>query len=170
MQQIKDDVSTEETDGGLEKETTAATDDDVETPTKRLNLVVFTKDSSSPQKGKLQLKKSSSLKSLVDLELEEVKGFMDLGFIFRRENLNKRIIHLVPGLQRFEDDDEDEDEDEDERKDIIRPYLSEAWIARRPESPLMMSLRIPRVSTAADMKKHLRSWAHTVASAIHQES
>lgn len=107
-----------------------------------------------------------SCKRLVDLELEEVKGFMDLGFLFRKENLTKRIINLVPGLQRIS---YGEDDDEEERKEIIRPYLSEAWIIRRPDSPLL-NLRTPRASTAADMKKHLKFWALAVASAIQQES
>lgn len=103
----------------------------------------------------------------MDLELEEVKGFMDLGFIFRREDLTKRIIHLVPGLQRIGSS--EDEEEEGRNKDIIRPYLSEAWVVRSPNLPLL-NLRIPAVSTAADMKKHLQCWAHTVASAIQQQS
>lgn len=101
-----------------------------------------------------------SCKTLVDLELEEVKGFMDLGFLFRKENLTKNIINLLPGLQRYDED------DEEKGMEITRPYLSEAWIITSPDSPL----RIPRASTAADMKKHLKFWALTVASAIHQQS
>ncbi|KAL0347212.1 UNVERIFIED_CONTAM: MLO-like protein 3 [Sesamum calycinum] len=34
----------------------------------------------------------------------EVKGFMDLGFIFRKENLSKRMKRLIPGLQRLDAD------------------------------------------------------------------
>ncbi|KAK4419176.1 hypothetical protein Salat_2330400 [Sesamum alatum] len=128
-----------------------------------------------------RLRKTTSCKSLLELELEEVKGFMDLGFIFRKENLSKRMKRLIPGLQRLDADKNKQDytseftrntddaEDEEE-KGVMRPYLSEAWLIKRPDSPLL-NLRIPpRVSTAADMKKHLKSWARTVASAIQQES
>ncbi|KAL3531917.1 hypothetical protein ACH5RR_005438 [Cinchona calisaya] len=132
-----------------------------------------------------RLQKTLSCKSLFELELEEVKGFMDLGFSFNKEHLNKRMMSVIPGLQRLElsqrtegntnnvdkDNYEIEDEDSEEIKQhststkITRPYLSEAWLIKRPDSPLL-NLRIPRVSNAADMKKHLKYWARTVASAI----
>lgn len=48
-----------------------------------------------------KLYKSMSCKTLGELELEEVKGFMDLGFIFKKENLSPRMMSLVPGLQRL---------------------------------------------------------------------
>uniref|UniRef100_A0A9I9CVW5 Uncharacterized protein n=2 Tax=Cucumis melo TaxID=3656 RepID=A0A9I9CVW5_CUCME len=129
-----------------------------------------------------KLNKSTSCKSLGELELEEVKGFMDLGFEFKRESLSPQMVKLVPGLQRLrtqtnkqnleEDDDgdgddhqendDDDDDDDDKKREIARPYLSEAWIIRRPNSPLL-NLRMPKVSSTSDMKKHLRSWAKTVA-------
>lgn len=138
-------------------------------------------------RGGIRLQKTMSCKSLCELELEEVKGFMDLGFRFSKDHLSKRMMSLIPGLQRLEpfkiEDknilkpeeviavvvDDDRTEDEKERCHIVRPYLSEAWLIKRPDSPLL-NLRIPRVSTAADMKKHLMYWAKTVASAIQQES
>lgn len=134
-----------------------------------------------------------SMRSLGELELEEVKGLMDLGFTFKKENLNPRMMSLVPGLQRLgvgrhrhskkrpnsSDDDDDvvvevvaakDDGGGDEEVEVARPYLSEAWLIKRPDSPLL-NLRLPtRVSSAADMKKHLKSWARTVASEIQQES
>ncbi|XP_008239371.1 PREDICTED: uncharacterized protein LOC103337975 [Prunus mume] len=133
-----------------------------------------------------KLQKSMSCRSLGELELEEVKGFMDLGFTFKREHLSPRMMSLVPGLQRLgmsnnkklqngEDDDDsvevaaDKDEDGEGEVEVTRPYLSEAWLIKRPDSPLL-NLRLPRVSAAADMKKHLKFWARTVASEIHQES
>ncbi|KAL2554455.1 uncharacterized protein Fot_08074 [Forsythia ovata] len=131
-----------------------------------------------------RLQKTMSCKNLGELELEEVKGFMDLGFVFEKEKVSKRMMNLIPGLQRLQEykyeekdvyddhdhDDEDEDEDEDEEsRGIMRPYLSESWLIRRPDSPLL-NLRIPRASTAADMKKHLKYWARTVASSIQLES
>ncbi|KAG6580597.1 hypothetical protein SDJN03_20599, partial [Cucurbita argyrosperma subsp. sororia] len=115
-----------------------------------------------------KLNKSMSCKSLGELELEEVKGFMDLGFQFRTENLSPQMVKLVPGLQRFKArmdkqnlDDVDENDD-DKKRDIARPYLSEAWTINRPNSPLL-NLRMPKLSSTTDMKKHLRSWATTVA-------
>ncbi|KAM7526230.1 hypothetical protein LguiA_016132 [Lonicera macranthoides] len=132
-----------------------------------------------------------SCKTLSELEVEEVKGFIDLGFKFNKSNLSPRMMSVLPGLQRLgchenkqknavkadvdevlRDDDieeEVEEEDEEKRSDVLRPYLSEAWLIKRPDSPLL-NLRIPRVSVAADMKKHLKCWARTVASVIHQES
>ncbi|XWS66911.1 hypothetical protein CRYUN_Cryun05aG0241200 [Craigia yunnanensis] len=133
-------------------------------------------------RGKLQ--KSMSCWSLKDLELEEVKGFMDLGFIFKNENLNARMITVVPGLLRLgffktkqkielnlaadELHKDDDDIEQEEEKGVIRPYLSEAWLIKRPDSPLL-NLKVPTVSAAADMKKHLKFWARTVASDVQQE-
>lgn len=132
----------------------------------------------------LELQKSMSSRRLWELELEEIKGFMDLGFIFKREHLNPRIMRVVPGLQRVgfykrnpEEEEEEQGldfediskEEEENERGIIGPYLSEAWVIKRPDSPLL-KLRMARVSaSAADMKKHLRFWAKTVASTVQQE-
>ena len=135
----------------------------------------------------MRLQKSMSCKTLSELEVEEVKGFIDLGFKFNKTNLSPRMMSVLPGLQRLgchenkqKDavkadadevlrDDEIEEEGEEKRSGVLRPYLSEAWLIKRPDSPLL-NLRIPRVSAAADMKKHLKCWARTVASVIQQES
>ncbi|KAH0752642.1 hypothetical protein KY285_005790 [Solanum tuberosum] len=128
-------------------------------------------------------KTMSNYKSLGDLELEELRGFMDLGFIFRKEHISKRMINVIPGLQRLEieiSEDEEkkcenskaivtEGEEEDDKREIARPYLSEAWLIKRPNSPLL-NMRIPRISAASDMKKHLRYWAKTVVTVVMQES
>lgn len=137
-----------------------------------------------------QLQKSYSLR---DLELEEVKGFMDLGFIFKKEHLNPTMMRVIPGLQRICNNREsvtkqhvtlatsldecnmlekqEEEEEEDEKGGgIMRPYLSEAWLIKKPNSPLL-NLKVPREFAASDiMKKHLRFWARIVASEIQQES
>ncbi|KAL7265134.1 hypothetical protein ACSBR1_002984 [Camellia fascicularis] len=129
-----------------------------------------------------RLQKTMSCKSLLELELEEVKGFMDLGFKFSKESLSPQMMSVLPGLQRLElangDEEVDKDdrdiigeeerEGEEEKRSVMRPYLSEAWDIKRPDSPLL-NLRLPRVSAAGDMKKHLRYWASTVASVIQQE-
>lgn len=104
--------------------------------------------------------------------MKEVKGFMDLGFIFKKEHLNPRMVSVIPGLQRLGQDTsirKTAEGDEEGRREITRPYLSEAWLIKRPDSPLL-NLRVPRASAASDMKKHLRRWARTVASEIQQES
>ncbi|KAJ8899717.1 hypothetical protein K2173_019416 [Erythroxylum novogranatense] len=136
-----------------------------------------------------RLQKSMSCRSSEELELEEVKGFMDLGFVFNKEHLTPRMMSVVPGLQRLGlfrktinntspmdcgsvtegDDNKPRKEEEEEKEGAIRPYLSEAWLITRPDSPLL-NLRLPKVSTASDMKKHLRFWARTVATAIYRES
>lgn len=129
----------------------------------------------------MRLQKTMSCKSLGELEVEEVKGFMELGFSFDSQNMCPRMMSVLPGLQRLggnlNNDKETIDQefagDGNEKISELgvyrRPYLSEAWLIRRPDSPLL-NLRIPRNSEAADMKKHLKSWARTVASVVHQES
>ncbi|XP_058110192.1 uncharacterized protein LOC131253264 isoform X4 [Magnolia sinica] len=113
------------------------------------------------EKPSRRIEKMRSCKSHSELEHEELKGFMDLGFIFNEEELSPYMRTVLPGLQTLR-----------ERKRVVsRPYLSEAWLINRPDSPLL-NLRIPLISAASgtDMKKHLRFWARTVASVIHQES
>ncbi|XP_031126566.1 uncharacterized protein LOC116028865 isoform X2 [Ipomoea triloba] len=107
-------------------------------------------------------------KSLGELELEEVKGFMDLGFIFDKEQTSKKMMSVLPGLQRLQLINEIKDKD-DMESGRVRPYLSEAWLIKSPNSPLL-NLRMPRASAAVDMKRHLKHWAKTVATVIHQES
>lgn len=109
-----------------------------------------------------------------ELELEEVKGFMDLGFIFKEEHMSPRMMSLLPGLQRIGVDKNKQradhepvgvEDQEDHQTGTVKPYLSEAWLIKKPNSPLL-NLRIPKVSASADMKKHLKFWARTVASEI----
>jgi hypothetical protein len=40
-------------------------------------------------------------KSLLDLEFEELKGFMDLGFVFSEEEKDSRLVSIIPCLQRL---------------------------------------------------------------------
>ncbi|KAK9126800.1 hypothetical protein Scep_015646 [Stephania cephalantha] len=134
-----------------------------------------------------RLRRTKSLKSLEELEFEEVKGFMDLGFTFKGGQLNPRMMSVIPGLQRLVgsssntsiDDDRLIMDDQDDQKSIMsgtnksgtiaRPYLSEAWLIKKPDSPLL-NLRIPRIKgTSSDVKKQIISWARNVASAIQLE-
>ncbi|KAK4440075.1 hypothetical protein Salat_0342400 [Sesamum alatum] len=115
-----------------------------------------------PRKG-LNRKKKMLSKSLSELEFEELKGFMDLGFVFSEEDRDSGLVEIIPGLQRLGADDRRKEEEK------LRPYLSEAWQVlnrrRETESPLM-KWRVPAVTNEIDMKDNLKSWAHTVASAV----
>lgn len=134
---------------------------------------------------RMRLQKTMSCKTLSELELEEVKGFMDLGFKFNKETLSPITMNIIPGLQsltrpkkdkaqdeaQLDNDDiyeEDDDDLEENDRGVLRPYLSESWLIKRPDSPLL-NLKLPREYATADMKKHLRYWARTVASVIQQE-
>ncbi|XVE51492.1 hypothetical protein DITRI_Ditri02bG0045500 [Diplodiscus trichospermus] len=117
-------------------------------------------------------RKKGSSKSLSDLEFEELKGFMDLGFVFSEEdNKDSRLVEIIPGLQRLgKKEGEEESKEADEKVEVSRPYLSEAWEdserrRRREENPLM-NWRVPALGNEIDMKDSLRLWAHTVASTV----
>nr|AFK41563.1 unknown [Lotus japonicus] len=58
----------------------------------------FRKPATSSSTRKLD--KSMSCRTLGELELDEVKGFMDLGFMFKKEYISPRMISVLPGLQR----------------------------------------------------------------------
>lgn len=106
-----------------------------------------------------RMKKGAS-KSLSALEFQELKGFMDLGFIFSEEdNKDSRLVEIIPGLQRLGKKEVEEETDEEEDK-VSRPYLSEAW-----ENPLM-NWKFPALGNEIDIKDSLRWWAHTVASTV----
>ncbi|KAL2930909.1 Nuclear distribution protein nudE-like 1-B [Bienertia sinuspersici] len=101
-------------------------------------------------------KKNGLSKSLSDLEFEELKGFIDLGFVFSEEDKDSNLISIIPGLQRLgnknhttdnnnsknsnnDDDDKNEhktyvDKVKENEKLVVksaaaisRPYLSESW-------------------------------------------
>ncbi|XP_074574692.1 uncharacterized protein LOC141831171 [Curcuma longa] len=111
-------------------------------------------------------KELRSQKSLSELENYEVKGFMDLGFVFRKEELSLGIMSMIPGLQRLAMDEESCREGEEEEEDEEgkgRPYLSEAWSSNGRRRLSVVS--VPVFGT--DMKKQLRSWAKQVAASIH---
>ena len=126
-------------------------------------------------------RRRGSRKRMSELEMEEVKGFMDMGFVFSEEDKNSWLVSLVPGVKRLgrEDNDHGEEEEEEEEEgedvekcEVSRPYLSEAWGVmdgrrrRRKGMDKLMNWRIPDSANEMDMKDHLRLWAHTVASAV----
>ncbi|GMH12144.1 hypothetical protein Nepgr_013985 [Nepenthes gracilis] len=117
-----------------------------------------------------RMRRKGESKSLSDLEFEELKGFMDLGFVFSEEDEDSRLISIIPGLQRLRRREGciNGGEAIDEPK-VSRPYLSEAWDLlerRKEENPLLKNWRLPDVSNEIDMKNHLKFWAHSVASAV----
>ncbi|XP_027347639.1 uncharacterized protein LOC113859022 [Abrus precatorius] len=107
-------------------------------------------------------------KSLSDLEFEELKGFMDLGFVFSEEDKNSSLASIIPGLQRLGK--KEEEEDNCDESVVPRPYLSEAWEVqehhRRKKLNSLMNWKIPTINNETDMKDSLRLWAHTVASTV----
>ncbi|KAF5732555.1 hypothetical protein HS088_TW17G00082 [Tripterygium wilfordii] len=115
---------------------------------------------------------SNNSKSLTDLEFEELKGFMDLGFVFSEEDKDSSLVSIIPGLQRLgriSGQDEQKAERKIDKSSIVqRPYLSEAWdvLDRRKERPVLIDWRIPVLGNEMDMKDNLRFWAHTVASTV----
>ncbi|XP_039144012.1 uncharacterized protein LOC120281187 [Dioscorea cayenensis subsp. rotundata] len=116
---------------------------------------------------------SSSTKSLSDLEFEELKGFMDLGFTFSDAETDPRLMSIVPGLRRrVACDDEKfeserhgcDDDDEEGGGGVVRPYLSEAWEVE--EERRLRNWKIPAPVEGVDMKDCLRLWAQAVASTV----
>ncbi|XP_050367353.1 uncharacterized protein LOC126785757 [Argentina anserina] len=126
----------------------------------------------SSRKAKIERRrKKGGSKSLTDLQFEELKGFMDLGFIFSEEDKNTNLASIIPGLKKFGKKDEGEEGEEafDDESAISRPYLSEAWEVmekRKKEKKPLMDWRFPSLSNEIDMKDNLRWWAHTVASTV----
>lgn len=129
------------------------------------------------RRGKRRGRSRESSRSLSELEFEELKGFMDLGFTFSDLEGDPRLMSIVPGLQRLgkraAGDGEPSAEgsscasDEVDESAIPRPYLSEAWDAREEEEENMLrNWKIPPAADAVDLKDHLRFWAHAVASTV----
>ncbi|XP_057433502.1 uncharacterized protein LOC130726272 [Lotus japonicus] len=105
-------------------------------------------------------------KSLSDLEFEELKGFMDLGFVFSEKDKDSSLASIIPGLQRFGNNAEEEKDSNESA--IQRPYLSEAWEdqERRKKDKPLMNWKINAVNNEIDMKDSLRWWARTVVSTV----
>ncbi|KAG8635486.1 hypothetical protein MANES_16G042211v8 [Manihot esculenta] len=128
----------------------------------------FVQESHTRKTRSRRREKRTLSKSLSELEFEELKGFMDLGFMFSEEDKDSSLVSIVPGLQRLgKKDGEEESGGVDEAK-VSRPYLSEAWhgLERRKKEDALMNWRLPALSNEIDMKDNLKSWAHTVASTV----
>ncbi|CAK8535265.1 unnamed protein product [Lathyrus sativus] len=106
-------------------------------------------------------KGKNTSRSFSELEFKELKGFMDLGFIFSEEDNDSRLVSLIPGLSKKQHNVDDESV-------ICRPYLSEAWdlIKKRKDVNPLLNWRVPTLGNEIDMKDNLKFWAHTVASTV----
>ncbi|KAK7359193.1 hypothetical protein VNO77_01143 [Canavalia gladiata] len=140
-----------------------------DTEAENLTQVMSPKKKNKTSGNGMRQKRES--KSLSDLEFEELKGFMDLGFVFLEEDKDSSLASIIPGLQRLGKKGEEEEGDCDEPV-IPRPYLSEAWdwevheYDRRKKDNPLMNWKIPAMNNETDMKDTLRWWAHTVASTV----
>ncbi|KAH7533203.1 hypothetical protein FEM48_Zijuj04G0105200 [Ziziphus jujuba var. spinosa] len=95
-----------------------------------------------PEFSRLPIMHGSS-KSLSDLEFDELKGFMDLGFVFTEEdNKDSELVSIIPGLGCF-------GLSKKKREAIDDDELEENSLGNE-----------------IDMKDHLRLWAHSVASSV----
>ncbi|CAH8385400.1 unnamed protein product [Eruca vesicaria subsp. sativa] len=123
-------------------------------------------------------KRTRKGKSMSDLEFEELKGFIDLGFVFSEEDQrDSELVSILPGLQRLVKKDDGVGEVTEEEKDISngnRPYLSEAWDhcggrkGKRNISPAI-KWKVPAAAPEVkevELKDQLKQWAHAVASTI----
>lgn len=121
-------------------------------------------------------KRNKSSMSLSELEFRELKGFMDLGFVFSEQDRDDSdLVSILPGLQRLglRDDGDGIEVEETKKADeakVPRPYLSEAWHdldrqRKRYEDPLV-NLRAPALGNEMAMKDHLKFWAQAVASTV----
>ncbi|KAI3499056.1 hypothetical protein L1887_34849 [Cichorium endivia] len=110
-------------------------------------------------------KRKSQSKSLSELEFEELKGFMDLGFVFSEKDKDSSLVSIIPGLQRLG---KDEKEGLDGYVAASRPYLSEAWddLENKREEEASRLVRIPVLGNEMEIKNQLRFWAHSVASVV----
>ncbi|KAL3520065.1 hypothetical protein ACH5RR_018214 [Cinchona calisaya] len=132
-------------------------------------------DEKKNKKRRKKKAKKSLSKSLSELEFEELKGFMDLGFVFSEEDRTDSIlIQIIPGLQRLGKGKDGEEERNStsscflDESLITRPYLSEAWevLDRRKKEKSLKNWRVPAVSNEIGMKDNLKWWAHIVASTV----
>ncbi|TMW95380.1 hypothetical protein EJD97_008966 [Solanum chilense] len=126
-----------------------------------------------------RIKKGLS-KSISELEYEELKGFMDLGFEFSEEDVTSSLIEIIPGLQKLRKNRDSDDDQQKvnffEKSDQLRarPYLSEAWGVfekkRKKKKDPLMNWKLPETSNEIDIKHSLKWWAHIVASSVKQHN
>lgn len=109
--------------------------------------------------------KDGSRRSLSELEFQDLKGFIDVGFVFSEEDMDLSLASMIPGLQRLGRVNGKKEEDGDEKYGISGPYLSEVWGVidqRKLKNPLMDWRSISDLRNKID----IRGWAQTVASSV----
>ncbi|MCE3215027.1 hypothetical protein HAX54_000579 [Datura stramonium] len=111
-------------------------------------------------------RKGNSSKSLSELEFEELKGFMDLGFEFSDKDKDSNLVSIIPGLRRLGR--ENEKGFEENESGITRPHLSEAWDVweEKRKNPLKTWRIKSDFGNEMEIKHQLKFWAHTVASTV----
>lgn len=115
-------------------------------------------------------KKNKNSKSLSELEFEELKGFMDLGFEFSDKDKDSNLVTIIPGLKRLGR----ENEMGFDESGISRPHLSEAWdvweekkkLEERKKNPLKSWKINSDFGNEMEIKDKLKFWAHAVASTV----
>lgn len=113
-------------------------------------------------------RKNNKRENKSDLEAEETKGFIDLGFVFTEEDLNTELPEIIPGLRKFLCP---EEQRKTESSVVPRPYLSEAWdfnsdkwSGRTEKDSMVIDFRMAKLCGEINMKDSLKWWARSVAS------
>eukprot|EP01018_Ginkgo_biloba_P015857 Gb_38224 [translate_table: standard] len=102
---------------------------------------------------------------MTDMEVEEVKGFMELGFSFTQDELSPRVMTLLPGLRRLTCT-------RQEKINTLtnKPHVSEGsmfQMSTSPEFSLPPGWKIPAPNhKGLDMKERLKLWARYVAFSV----
>ncbi|XP_016462403.1 uncharacterized protein LOC107785579 [Nicotiana tabacum] len=143
---------------------------------KEYNESVFSSEAAeggvkSKESYRRRKKKSNNSKSLSELEFEELKGFMDLGFEFSDKDKDSSLVSILPGLRRLGRENEENMRFEELEASVSRPHLSEAWAVweekKKMEKNPLKSWKInPVLGNEMEIKDQLRFWAHTVASTV----
>lgn len=143
------------------------------------SVIPVIKETAEKKRKKKKKTKKGLSKSLSELEFEEVKGFMDLGFVFSEEDKDSSLVEIIPGLQRrlgkefrSQHQEQEQEQSEEQKITVARPYLSEAWEVldmrktKKMNKNSLINWRVPNPSNEIDMKDSLKWWAHTVASTV----
>jgi len=97
----------------------------------------------------LSQKKRRNPQNRMNLEIQEIKGFMELGFDFSQDRLSPRVLDLLPGLKCPVTDHGNSNKNMEFKE----------WA--------LESCELPNPNAAGvDMKEHLKLWARSVASTL----
>ncbi|XP_057811276.1 uncharacterized protein LOC131025498 [Salvia miltiorrhiza] len=104
-------------------------------------------------------RKSGASRNLPELEVEELKGFIDLEFVFSDEEVGEGIGECDWGF-----------DETTTLASLLMLYLSEAWDRMEEEERLgknpLVDWRIPTFGNEVELKDHLGLWAHSIASSM----